>query len=150
MRQSSIVIGIISAAALVGVFRSCRYDWNPHYLNNEAVEVNKIVYNNDSSAAVINYTLDIGARGFAEYQAVLKKTDFQHDLSKFLLPAEYTSLKWRGNDTLEVVFDEYAGYEIAGPLTNLDLNSDVLARNGVTIVVTERKMNKKDMLRKGK
>ena len=111
--------------------------------------MNKIIYNPDSTVAVVDYTLDIGARGFAEYQTVLKTTDFQHDLSKFLLPAEYTALKWRSNDTLEVVFDEYAGYQIAGPMTNLDLNSDVVVQNGVTIIVVQRKMNKREMIRKG-
>ena len=149
MKQVTILIGVIAAAAAVVTFKSCRYNWNPHYLSNEAVQVNKTIYNPDSTAAVVNYTLDIGARGFAEYQTVLKTTDLQRDLSKFLLPAEYTSPKWRSNDTLEVVFDEYAGYQLAGPLTNLDLNSDVVAQNGVTIVVVRRKMNKLEMLRKG-
>lgn len=111
--------------------------------------MNNIMYNPDSTAAVVNYNLDIGARGFAEYQTVLTIKDFQHDLSKFLLPAEYTSVKWRSNDTLEVVFDEYAGHQLAGPLTKLDLNSDVVAQNGVTIIVVQRKMNKREMLRNG-
>ena len=142
-------MGIIAVAASVVTFKSCRYDWNPHFLSNEAVKTTKIIYNPDSTTAIVNYTLDIGARGFAEYQTVLKKTDFQHDLSTFLLPAEYTAPKWRSNDTLEVVFDEYTGYQMAGPLTNLDLNSDVVAQNGVTIIVVQRKMNKREMLRKG-
>ena len=146
MRKATILIAVIAAAASIATFKSCRYDWNPHYLSNEAIQVNKIIYSPDSTAAVVNYTLDIGARGFAEYQTVLKTSDFQHDLSKFLLPAEYTSLKWRSKDTLEVVFDEYAG--LGGPLTNLDRTNDVVSQNGITIIVIERKTNKKEMLRK--
>ncbi|WP_460607978.1 hypothetical protein [Hymenobacter terrigena] len=109
--------------------------------------MNKTLYNSDSSVAVVNYTLDIGARGFAEYQTLLRKSDFQHDLSKFLLPAEYANPRWKGTDTLEVVFDEYRG--LGGPQTKLPLDSDVVSQNGVVIVIVERKMNKQQMIHSG-
>lgn len=108
--------------------------------------VGRSLFNRDSSVAIVYYTLDIGARGTADYQTILRKDDYDGDLSKFLLPNEYISPKWRGTDTLEVVYDEYIG--MGGPLTNMDRSRDTVSRNGVVIIVKERRMNKEEMLKK--
>jgi hypothetical protein len=54
MKWPGILIGPLAGLLLIATIRSCRYDWNPHYLSNEAVEIDSIVYNPDSSAAVVN------------------------------------------------------------------------------------------------
>lgn len=64
-----------------------------------------------------------------------------------MLPAEYTAPNWRGNKALEVVFNEYAGYEIAGPLTDLQFGSDIVSQNEIIIIDIQRKMNKQEMIR---
>lgn len=106
------------------------------------------LYNLDSSVAVVNYTLDVGARGDRSYQTLLKKNDYQGDLSKFMLPAEYIEPKWRGNDTLEVIYDEGAAYQRGGNTTNIDKRKDRVILNGVVVIVRERRMNKQEAIKK--
>ena len=139
----SIIPILIVAALGMGIWKSCKYDLNPHYLNNDAVQLDSLLYSPDSSKAVVYYTLDVGARGLRQYQTLLRKGDFDDKLTRFSLPPELVIQKWRSNDTLEVIYDEYEVFAKGGQITDLPLEKDTLARNGVTILVQERVLSKK-------
>ncbi len=138
------VIPILIIAGLgVGVWKSCKHDLNPHYLDNDAVQLDSLLYSPDSSKAVVYYTLDVGARGLRQYQTLLRKGDFDDKLTRFSLPPELVIQKWRSNDTLEVIYDEYEAYAKGGQITDLPLEKDTLERNGVSILLKERVVRKK-------
>ncbi|MBA9079880.1 hypothetical protein [Rufibacter quisquiliarum] len=137
---------LILVALSMGIWKSCRYDWNPHYFNNNAVQLDSLLYSPDSSKAVVYYTLDVGARGLRQYQTLLRKADFEDELTRFSLPPELIIQKWRSNDTLEVIYDQYEGYSKGGQITDLPLEKDTLTRNGATILIQERRMNKKQRI----
>jgi len=99
-------------------------------------------YNSDSSAAVVNYQLDVGTRGLRDYQTLLRKNDYKGDLSKFMLPAEYIEPKWRADDALEVTYDERAAFLRGENVTKVHKERDTVVLNGIVIVVRERHMNK--------
>ena len=142
----SIIPILIIAVLGVGVWKSCRYDWNPHYLENDAVQLDSLLYSPDSSKAVVYYTLDVGARGLRQYQTLLRIADFEDQLTRFSLPPELVVQKWRSSDTLEVIYDEYEGYSKGGQITDLPLEKDTLALNGATILIQDRRMNKKQKI----
>lgn len=138
---------LIIAVTSIIIWQKFKYDWNPHYLNNDAVIVDEYFYSPDSSVAVLYYTLDIGARGLAQYKSVLRKGDEQGDLMKYNLPPVLLVQKWKDNNILEVIYDEYQGFLQGGGLTDLSLSKDTVIRNGVTVLILERRMNKKERLK---
>ncbi len=146
-KNSTIIIAATTAVLSAVIWKSCRYDWNPHYAANKAVTIERKLYNADSSAAVVSYALDIGARGIAEYKTLLRKEDYQHDLSDFMLPVEYTEPKWQGRDTLYVVYDEVEALLRGGNITNVQKEKDVVTLNGVVIIVKERRINKQRVIK---
>lgn len=92
--------------------------------------------------------LDVGARGERYYTALLRKEDYQGDLSKFMLPAEYVEPVWRGKDTLEVVYDEGEAFRRGGNVTNVDKERDMVILNSIVIKVKERRLNKQEAIGK--
>ncbi|MGI4762213.1 MAG: hypothetical protein ACRYF0_16005 [Janthinobacterium lividum] len=143
MNKSLIVsLGIVFTAVLA-TWKGCKYDWNPHYASNRAVHMGSSFYNSDSSAAVVDYELDVGARGLRYYQTLLKKGDYEEDLSRFMLPAEYVEPKWRAEDTLEVIYDERAAFLRGSNITDVHKGRDTVVLNGIVVVVKERRMNKR-------
>lgn len=138
-----IVLGTLSIAA-VATWKGCRYDWSPHYFGNKNVYRDSrslSLYNSDRSAAVVGYTLDVGARGTRDYTTLLRKEDYEGDLAKFMLPAEYIEPVWRGKDTLEVIYDEATAFNLGGNSTNVNKERDTVLLNGIVILVRERRMN---------
>ena len=108
-RASILTVMLIIAASMI-FWQWFKYDWNPHYLDNKAVSVDSTFYSPDKSIAVVYYTLDVGARGLRHYKSILTEKDNDDDLIKNNLPPELIVQKWKDNNTLEVVFDEYEGY----------------------------------------
>jgi hypothetical protein len=147
-RTLLISLGVIAVAA-VATWKGCRYDWNPHYAGNKSVCLDAhSLYNLDSSVAVVGYTLDVGARGARYYTTLLRKADYQGDLSKFMLPAEYMEPTWRGKDTLEVLYDEGEAFRRGGNVTNVDKKRDMVILNGIVIKVKERRLNRPEAIDK--
>jgi hypothetical protein len=147
MNRNLLLSCALLAVAAAATWKGCRYDWNPHYASNKAVVMDShLRYNPDSSAAVVGYTLDVGARGTRYYTALLRKEDYQGDLSTFMLPAEYVEPVWRGNDTLEVSYDEGEAFRRGGNVTNVAKERDLVKLNGIVIKVKERRLNKQEAL----
>lgn len=146
-RLSVIVTVAIAVVSGTLTWKSCRYDWNPHYAANKAVYIGDRLYNADSSVAVVNYTLDIGARGIAGYNTLLRMQDYKGDLAEFILPVEYIEPKWQGLDTLEVVYNEAESLLRGGNTTKVQKEKDVVTLNGVVIIVKERRINKQQAIK---
>jgi hypothetical protein len=147
MNKSLLISLSIVSIMAVATWRGCRYYWNPHYVSNKAVDINpRSLYNSDSSVAVVEYTLDIGARGFANYKTLLRKEDYQRDLSKFMLPVEYIEPIWRSRDTLEVIYEEGEAFRSGGNMTNVDKERDTVILNEIVILVKERRLNKQEAI----
>ncbi len=145
-RRSVMIAAAIAVILGMVTWKSCRYAWNPHYAANEAVCMGNKLYNADSSAAVVNYTLDIGARGIADYKTLLRTRDYQGDLAKFMLPVEYIEPKWRGLDTLEVIYNEAEAFLRGGNTTSIQKEKDIVTLNGIVITIKERRMNKQQTI----
>jgi hypothetical protein len=131
----------IIAALLIAFFLSykrIKHFVSPHYLDNEAVNIEHKLYSPDSAVAIVYYTLDVGARGIRDYKAVLRQSDYNDDLMINNLPPELVVIMWIDNKTLAVNYDPNEPLRLGGLSTDLDLKRDTLTRNGVTILVKER------------
>jgi hypothetical protein len=131
----------ILAALLIAFFLSykrIKHFASPHYLDNEAVNIEHKLYSPDSSVAIVYYTLDVGARGIRDYKAVVRQSDYNDDLMTHNLPPELVVIKWIDNKTIEVKYDPNEPLRLGGLATDLDLERDTLTRNGVTFLVRER------------
>ncbi|MGI4733622.1 MAG: hypothetical protein ACRYG7_00415 [Janthinobacterium lividum] len=141
MKKALVISLIVLALGALATWHGCRYDWNPHYIANKAVFMVRPLYNADSSAAVVSYVLDIGAFGTAGYQTLLRKEDYQGDLTTFMLPVEYIAPVWRGKDTLEVIYNEAEAFLRGGNTTHVNKERDTVVVNGIVILVKERRLN---------
>ncbi|WP_186756549.1 hypothetical protein [Echinicola salinicaeni] len=121
------------------ITRGCRFDWNPHYLDNNAIKINKKLYSPDSSIAVVYYTLDVGARGYRQYKSILREEDYDDELTTFNVPPEMVVVNWVDNHNLKVVYDLNEIYGLGGIHTDLDLTKDTIIINGIKLIVAERK-----------
>ena len=92
--------------------------------------------------------LDVGARGQRYYTTLLRKEDYQGDLSEFMLPAEYSKPVWRGKDTLEVIYDEEQAFLRGNNVTNVDKERNMVKLNGIVIEVKERRLNGREVRNK--
>ncbi len=119
-------------------YKRIKHFVNPHYLDNEAVSIENKLYSPDSSIAIVYYILDVGARGFRNYKAVLRQSDYNGDLMTYNLPPELVVVRWINNKTLEVNYDPNESFRLGGLTTDLDLKRDTLTRNGVTLIVKQR------------
>jgi len=135
---------LISATLGVLVFRSCRYDWNPHYIGNKDVTIEKKLYSPDRSMAVVYYTLDVGARGTRSYKSLLAKDDYDHNLMTFNLPPEIVVLNWVDNKTLNVRYDPNEILNLGGTYTEIDFTKDSIVINGVSLIITQRIKENRD------
>ena len=145
-RNLLLSLGIITIAA-VATWKGCKYDWNPHYASNKDVHMHShLLYNSDSSVAVVGYTLDVGARGDRDYTTLLRKEDYQGDLAEFMLPAEYIEPTWRGKDTLEVIYEEEEAFRRGGNVTNVNKERDTVLLNGVILLVKERRLGRQKVI----
>ena len=134
---------LILATLGILIFRGCRYDWSPHYIDNNAVTMNERLFSPDSSVAVVYYTLDVGARGDRLYKSILRADDYDDELTKYNLPPEIVVVNWQDNQTLKVTYDPNEIYRLGGTHTDLDLTKDTIIVNGIKLVVTERKPKEK-------
>lgn len=128
---------ILSTLGLL-VFKGCRYDWSPHYIDNSAVTIENKLYSPDSSIAVVYYTLDVGGRGIREYKSLLREKDYDNDLTIYNLPPEITVVKWLDNKTLNVRYDPSEIYRLGATASELDITKDTIIVNGVNLVMSER------------
>ncbi|RZJ18390.1 MAG: hypothetical protein EON51_17390 [Acinetobacter sp.] len=126
------------------VFRSCRYDWNPHYLNNSEVAIDKKLFSPDSSVAVVNYTLDVGTRGTRTYKSLLREKDYDNELTRYTLPPELVVLKWIDNTTLAVKYDPNEIFRLGGQYTALDFTKDTIVVNEIFVVIKHRIKENRD------
>ena len=147
MKQRSLIIAI-TIITILGIlaFKGCRHDWSPHYLKNNAVTINEKLFSPDSSAAVVYYTLDVGARGDRLYKSLLREEDYDGKLTTFNLPPEIVVSNWVDNQTLNVKYDQNEIYRLGSVYSDLDLTKDTLIINGIKLIVTERK-SKEDHFR---
>lgn len=120
------------------VFKSCRYDWSPHYLENPAVKIHEMLDSPDSSFVLLRYSLDVGARGIRIYNAILSKEELQADLSEFILPVEAIPINWISNDCMEIHFDPNEKYRRGGSIHEFDFAQDSIDFKGIQLVVTKR------------
>jgi hypothetical protein len=127
-------------------FRSCRYDWSPHYIGNNALTINEKLFSPDSSVAVVYYTLDVGVRGDRLYKSLLRESDYDDELNKYILPPEIVVVNWVDNQTLNVKYDPNEIYRLGASYTDLDLTKDIILINGVKLIVIER-ISKEDYIR---
>jgi len=126
------------------IFRSCRYDWNPHYLNNSEVRIDGTLFSPDSSVAVVSYILDVGARGTRNYKSLLRKKDYDDELSQYTLPPELVVLKWVDNTRLDVKYDPNDIFRSGGQYTELDFTKDTLMVNEIFVVIKQRVKQNRD------
>ena len=140
MKKSYKIIAFILIIILLFVltFKSCRHFWNPHYLDNKAINIDNKLFSPDSSVAVVYYTLDNGAINFHSYKTILRPQDYDNDLLTNNLPEQIIVLGWHDNKTLDVKCDPNEAIRLGGGVTDLDLTKDTLIRNGVTIIIRER------------
>lgn len=120
-RKLAITFLILLAFGIL-IFRSFRYDWNPHYIDNNEVAIGKKLFSPDISIAVVYYTLDVGTRGIRPYKSLLRKKDYGYDMTKYSLPPQLVVLKWVDNRTLNVKYDPNEKIRIGGGLQNLTLH----------------------------
>lgn len=130
--------GAVCFILAVLIFKSCRYDWSPHYLENPAIKIHEKLDSPDSSFVLLRYSLDVGARGIRMYNAVLSKEELQSDLNEFLLPPEAIPIKWISNDCMEIHFDPNEKYRKGGSIHELNFSKDSIDFNGIHLVVTKR------------
>ena len=126
------------------VFRSCRYDWNPHYIGNNEVRVYKKIFSPDSSIAVVNYSLDVGVRGFRTYKSLLREKDYDEELTQYTLPPQLVVLKWVDNKSLDVKYDPNEVFRLGGQYTELDFAKDTLVINGIFVIIKQRIKENRD------
>lgn len=124
------------------IFKGCRYDWSPHYIDNDAVTINEKLFSPDSSVTVVFHTLDVGARGDKLYKSLLRSNDYGGKLTTYNLPPEIVIVNWEDNQTLKVTYDPNE-IRLGGTHTNLDLTKDTINVNGINLIVTERKTREK-------
>ena len=120
------------------IFRSCRYDWNPHYLGNSEVTIGKKLCSPDSSEAVANYSLHVGARGIRFYKSLLRKKDYSNDFTKYALPPEIVVLNWVDNRILNVKYDPNEILRLGEMHTELNFNKDTIVINDVSVIIKQR------------
>lgn len=73
--------------------------------DNDYVE-NYREYSPDSNMLLINYSIDIGAYGYAQIgTAILKLADTTKNLSQFSLPNTFTRVKWLDNKNISAQLD---------------------------------------------
>jgi hypothetical protein len=135
---------LILAALGILIFRSYRYDWNPHYIDNKQVTIDKKLFSPDSSIAVVNYTLDVGARGTRPYKSLLRKNDYDNDLTTYTLPPELIVLKWVDNHKLNAIYDPNEIFRLGGMYTQLDFTKDTIIINDVFVIIKRRIKENRD------
>ncbi|MGY6741660.1 MAG: hypothetical protein ACXIUQ_02915 [Cecembia sp.] len=144
VKHRTLILTILIITTLgILTFRGCRYDWSPHYLDNNAVIINEKLFSPDSSASVVYYTLDVGARGNRLYKSLLKEIDYDGELKKHNLPPEIVVINWEDNGTLNVIYDPNEIYRLGALYSKLDLTKDTIYINGIKLIVRER-ISKKD------
>ncbi|WP_210490151.1 hypothetical protein [Rufibacter aurantiacus] len=145
--KTSLITFLILMTLGTLIFRACRYYWSPHYIGNRAVEIDGKLYSPDSTAAVVFYTLDVGARGTRSYKSLLKEKDYDDELTAYNLPPEIVVEKWVDNKTLNVKYDPNEIYRLGGTHTDLDLTKDTVVVNDVFLVIKQRvKVNRDSVL----
>jgi hypothetical protein len=135
MKRALIYTFVIFFLALTA--RSCRHMMRVHYLDNDAVRTDSLLYSPDSNYLVIYYTLDVGARGAREYKSLIHKNEFESDLLDNNLPEQLVVKRWFNDTIIEVIYDTNELFRLGG-MTDLDLSRDTLKRNNITIVVKDR------------
>ncbi|WP_207531606.1 hypothetical protein [Desertivirga arenae] len=140
MSKYSPLILILLISGILGtlIFRSCRYDWNPHYIGNKDVTVDRKLYSPDRKIAVVYYTLDVGVRGTRSYKSLLADDDYDNDLIRYTLPPEIVVLNWAGNRTLNVRYDPNEIFRLGGSYTEIDFSKDTIVINGVSLINKKR------------
>lgn len=138
-KYRTITITFLTLAFLgIIIFRSCRYDWNPHYINNKAVQINEKLFSPDSSIAVVNYSLDVGARGIRNYKSLLREKNYDGELTQYTLPPELVVLKWVDNKRLNVKYDPNEVFRLGGQHTELDFTKDTIVVNDIFVIIKQR------------
>jgi hypothetical protein len=135
---------LILVTLAILIFRSCRYAWNPHYMSNSEVSFDKKLFSPDSSIAVVNYTVDVGASGTRSYKSLLRKNDYDNDLTTYTLPPELVVLKWVDNNTLNAIYDPNEIFRLGGMQTELDFTKDTIIINDIFIVIKQRIKENRD------
>lgn len=121
---------------LILTYKSCKYFWNPHYLDNKSVFIKNKLFSPDSTFAVIYYTLYAGVAGPRSYKSISKPNE--NYVYPNLLPEQIIVLGWHDEKTLFVKYDPNEPIRLGGGSTDLDLTRDTLKLNGVTVVIKER------------
>jgi hypothetical protein len=139
-----IFILLISLTLGTLIFRSCRYDWSPHYINNKDVAISEKLYSPDRSIAVVYYILDVGARGTRLYKSLLTESNYDDELMTYNLPPEIIVLKWVDNKTINVRYDPNEIFRLGGTYSEMDYTKDTIIVNGVSLIIKERIKENRD------
>jgi hypothetical protein len=144
-KYRTITITFLTLAFLgILILRSCRYDWNPHYVNNKAVRIYEKLFSPDSSIAVVSYSLDVGARGIRTYKSLLRIKDYDDELTQYTLPPELVVLKWVDNKRLDVKYDPNEIFRLGGQYTELDFTKDTIVVNEISVIIKQRVKENRD------
>lgn len=144
-KYRTITITFLTLAFLgIIIFRSCRYDWNAHYVDNKAVRIYEKLFSPDSSIAVVNYSLDVGARGIRTYKSLLREKDYDDELTQYMLPPELVVLKWVDNKRLDVKYDPNEVFRLGGQYTEFDFTKDTIVVNDIFVIIKQRVKENRD------
>lgn len=88
------------------VLTSCNYVSSQVFITDRDFVENNRQYSPDKSMLILDYSLDIGAFGFAKGgKAVLKISDLSKNLKQFNLPDNLIKVKWVDNKTISARID---------------------------------------------
>lgn len=144
-KYRTVTISFLTLAFLgIIIYRSCRYDWNAHYVNSKAVRIYEKLFSPDSSIAVVNYSLDVGARGIRTYKSLLREKDYDDELTQYTLPPELVVLKWVDNKRLDVRYDPNEVFRSGGQNTEFDFTKDTIVVNDIFVIIKQRVKENRD------